>query len=158
MTAVTQSHHSHQPHHSHDHSVAVPVVRPACAEDLEELERFLVDFVGAGRILPRTTDELEQLLPHGFVAEVNDQIVGFAALEVYSKKLAEIRSLCVLPIMQGKGIGKKLTSSCIELARTRNVFEVMVITAADDFFLSCGFDFTLPGQKKALFLQTRDTP
>jgi hypothetical protein len=32
----------------------------------------------------------------------------------------------------------------------------MAITSADDFFHRCGFDFTLPGEKKALFLQTRE--
>ena len=133
-------------------------VRPAHPQDLVAIDRFLADFVGAGRILPRTLDELEQLIPTGFVAELGEQIVGFAALEIYSRKLGEIRSLCVLPIMQGQGLGKKLTQACVDLAKERKVFEVMVITAADDFFINCGFDFTLPGQKKALFLQTRDTP
>ena len=34
----------------------------------------------------------------------------------------------------------------------------MTITSVDEFFLRCGFDFTLPGEKKALFLQTREDP
>lgn len=103
-------------------------------------------------------DELSLLMPTGFVAEIGTQIVGFAALEIYSKKLGEIRSLCVSPIWQGQGIGKKLTLACVELAKERNVFELMVITSSDEFFRGCGFDFTLPGEKKALFMQTRDTP
>jgi hypothetical protein len=36
------------------------------------------------------------------------------------------------------------------------VLEVMAITSSDGFFISCGFDFTLPGEKKALFYQTRE--
>jgi amino-acid N-acetyltransferase len=32
----------------------------------------------------------------------------------------------------------------------------MAITSTDEFFRACGFDFTLPGEKKALFIQTRD--
>ncbi|TWT56836.1 Amino-acid acetyltransferase [Thalassoglobus neptunius] len=134
------------------------VIRRAQPEDIERIDLFLADFVAAERILPRTIDEMEQLIPTGFVAEVNDQIVGFVTLEIYSRKLAEVRSLCVRPIMQGQGIGKKLINACIELARERNVFEVMAITSTDQFFRTCGFDFTLPGEKKALFLQTRDTP
>jgi hypothetical protein len=43
------------------------------------------------------------------------------------------------------------------MAEDLNVLEVMAITANEEFFRSCGFDFTLPGQKKALFIQTRDT-
>lgn len=139
------------------HSSSV-VVRPTVQEDLHHIDIFLADFVAAGRILPRTIDELEQLIPTGFIAEVNDQIVGFVALEIYSRKLAEVRSLCVRPIMQGQGVGKKLIQACIRLAEERNVFEVMAITSTEEFFRNCGFDFTLPGEKKALFLQTRDTP
>lgn len=134
------------------------VIRPASPDDLRQIDTFLADFVGAGRILPRTIDELELLIPTGFIAEVHGQIVGFVTLEIYSKKLAEIRSLCVRPIMQGQGIGKKLIQACVDLAKARNVFEVMAITSTDEFFRNCGFDFTLPGEKKALFLQTRETP
>jgi amino-acid N-acetyltransferase len=76
---------------------------------------------------------------------------------VYSKKLAEVRSLAVAEELRGKGVGKKLVDSCVNLAHELNVLEVMAITANEDFFRSCGFDFTLPGQKKALFIQTRDT-
>ena len=134
------------------------VVRPAVATDVEPIDLFLADFVAAERILPRTLDELEQLIPTGFVAELGDQLVGFVTLEIYSKKLAEVRSLCVRPIMQGQGIGRRLINACIELARERNIFEVMAITSSDHFFRNCGFDFTLPGEKKALFLQTREKP
>ena len=83
-------------------------------------------------------------------------VVGFAALEIYSPKLAEIRSLAVDPGYHGRGIGRGLVSRCVQLAVSRNVLEVMAITSSDGFFKACGFDFTLPGEKKALFIQTRD--
>jgi amino-acid N-acetyltransferase len=54
------------------------------------------------------------------------------------------------------GIGKALVEACEQLARDKKIFEVMAVTSADTFFMSCGFDFTLPGEKKALFIQTRD--
>lgn len=142
----------------HPHELATVCIRPARQEDLNAIDEFLADFVSAGRILPRTLDELELLIPTGFIAEVHDQIVGFVTLEIYSRKLAEVRSLCVRPIMQGQGIGKKLIKACVDLATSRNVFEVMAITSTEEFFRNCGFDFTLPGEKKALFLQTRETP
>jgi amino-acid N-acetyltransferase len=134
------------------------LVRPAVADDADDVLEFLERFVEAKRILPRTLDEMTLLMPTGYVAEVAGRIVGFAALEIYSRKLAEIRSLCVEPVLQGQGIGKRLTRACVELAAERNIFEVMVITSSDDFFRGCGFDFTLPGEKKALFLQTREQP
>lgn len=133
-----------------------PVVRPASSDDLPALEKLIAEFVEANRLLPRTQNELQDLIPFGFVAEFDEKLVGFAALEIYSPKLAEIRSLAVVPAMQGKGLGKLLVRECVNLAHSRNVLEVMAITSSEDFFQSCGFDFTLPGEKKALFIQTRD--
>lgn len=135
---------------------SAPIVRPAEVSDLPELEQLIADFVRTNRLLPRTYDELQDLIPFGFVATLDGRLVGFAALEIYSSKLAEIRSLAVVPELQGKGLGKKLVQECIQLAQNRNVLEVMAITSSDEFFRSCGFDFTLPGEKKALFIQTRE--
>ena len=131
-------------------------VRPAHIDDVAALDQFIEPFVEDNRLLPRTYDELEDLVKTGFIAELEGMMVGFVALEIYSPKLAEIRSLAVAPLYQGRGIGKKLIQACIDLAKEKRILEVMAITAADDFFLKCGFDFTLPGQKKALFLQTRE--
>jgi amino-acid N-acetyltransferase len=131
------------------------VIRPARLTDLPQVERFIARFVDEKRILPRTADELDLLIPTGFIAELDGRIVGFTALEIYSRKLAEIRSLCVDPAAQGRGIGKQLVDACLALGRKLHVFEVMVITSEEEFFRSRGFDFTLPGEKKALFQQLR---
>jgi len=132
-------------------------VRPALESDVEALGEFIEPFVKNGRLLPRTRDELLDLTRHGFVALADNAIIGFAALEIYSSKLAELRSLAVSAKHQGKGVGKALVTACIERAKSQNVFEVMAITSSEEFFQRCGFDFTLPGEKKALFLQTRET-
>jgi len=129
-------------------------IRSANHDDISKLAEFIVPFVEQKKILPRTSEELNELVETGFVAvEQNDIIVGFASLEIYSRKMAEIRSLVVAEERQGTGIGKKLVAACVERAQQRNILEVMVITSSDDFFQSCGFDFTLPGEKKALFIQ-----
>jgi N-acetylglutamate synthase-like GNAT family acetyltransferase len=132
-------------------------IRAAQPADIGALCTLIEPYVEDGTLLPRTYDELEELLPNCFVAESADsqQIVGCAALEIYSKKLAEVRSLAVAPSAQRMGVGKLLVEACLKLARERKILEVMAITSAEDFFRSCGFDFTLPGEKKALFIQTR---
>jgi N-acetylglutamate synthase-like GNAT family acetyltransferase len=129
------------------------IIREACQADIPQLEDFVNRFVQANRLLPRTTDELSDLIPFGFVAVSAGRIVGFAALEIYS---AEVRSLAVDEDFQGRGIGRGLVQRCVDLAIKRNVLEVMAITSSDRFFQACGFDFTLPGEKKALFIQTRE--
>lgn len=132
-------------------------IRSARPADADRLIAFITPFVEDGKLLPRTFDELEDLLPNCFIAEnENGEILGCAALEIYSKKLAELRSLAVSPNAQGLGIGRALVRACIDLATEKGVFEVMTITSSDTFFQACGFDFTLPGEKKALFMQTRE--
>jgi N-acetylglutamate synthase-like GNAT family acetyltransferase len=133
----------------------VVTIRTGTTADTQALIEFIKPFVEDGKLLPRTFDELDELMQHFFIAEVNGEIVGCAALEIYSSKLAEIRSLAVSSRHQGLGIGRKLVEACIQLAQEQKILEVMAITSTEDFFLACGFDFTLPGEKKALFYQTR---
>ncbi len=134
------------------------IIRQAIRDDVVALAAFIETFVADRRILPRTVDELAELVAHGFIAEKAGRIVGFAALEVYSTKLGEVRSLVVAAEMQGHGIGRKLLAACVERAHSLNVLEVLAITSEEAFFRSCGFDFTLPGEKKAMFIQTRELP
>lgn len=133
-------------------------IRPAEERDLNAVAALIEPFVDQGKLLERTYDELEDLMEHLFVAvaEEEGEVVGCVALEIYSPKLAEIRSLAVAKWAQGRGIGKLLVEACVERARERRILEVMAITASEDFFKTCGFDYTLPGLKKALFIQTRD--
>lgn len=134
---------------------ATATIRQAVPGDVAALATFITPFVEAGKLLPRTKKELKDLLKYGYVAVMDDKIVGFGALEIYSSKLGEIRSLAVAPECQGHGIGTRLVAACVERAKQENVLEVMTITSSEAFFLNCGFDFTLPGEKKALFIQTR---
>ena len=138
-------------------ALAVITIRKATSADLLELSDFIKPFIDEGDLLPRTFDELEDLLETLFIAHYEGKIVGCAALEIYNKKLCEIRSLAVDSHAQGLGIGKKLVTACVELARQEGIYEIMAISAAEDFFKACGFNFTLPSLKKAFFLQTRDS-
>jgi N-acetylglutamate synthase-like GNAT family acetyltransferase len=137
-------------------STSQVIVRPARGADIRPLAGLIEPFVRERKLLPRTIDELALLLPNYFVADADGKLVGCAALEIYSSKLAELRSLVVVPEYQGQGVGKLLVEACVNRAREERVLEVMAITSSEEFFRSCGFDFTLPGEKKALFLQTRE--
>ena len=130
-------------------------IRPAGEPDLDSLAEFIEPYVVAQKLLPRTENELRELIEHGFLAESENRIVGFATLEVYSRKLAEIRSLAVDDAFRGEGLGRQLVARCVERARELKILEVMAITSAEQFFEQCGFHFTLPGEKKALFISTR---
>lgn len=130
-------------------------IRPGSSGDRAAVRELLQVFVDDRKILPRTSDELDELLQTSFVAISGGRVVGFAALDIYSQKLAELRGLVVSGEYQGLGVGTRLVEACVELARERDVMEILAITSSESFFRACGFDFTLPDEKKALFLQTR---
>lgn len=132
------------------------IIRRATLSDVAELSKFIEPFVQQGRLLRRTTMELEILVSHCYVALYEGRIVGCAALEIYSPKLAELRSLAVAPEIRRMGVGQRLVQACVDSAKQLNILEVMAITSSEEFFKACGFDFTLPGEKKALFIQTRE--
>lgn len=131
-------------------------IRAARQADIPAIADLIAPYVEDGSLLARTYEEFDELLPHFFVAEDDDIIIGCAALEIYSPKLAEVRSLAVSARAQGRGVGKLLVAACVGRAQQHNILEVMAVTSSDSFFQACGFDYTLPGAKRALFFQTRD--
>jgi amino-acid N-acetyltransferase len=130
------------------------LVRPVTDDDQDAVLSLLKPYVEKKKLLPRTIEELDSLLSNGFVAIAADGLIGFATLEIYSQKLAEIRALVVAPDQQGRGVGRLLVEACLQRARQEQIMEVMAISSAETFFRSCGFEFTLPDEKKAFFLQT----
>ncbi|MCA9907879.1 MAG: GNAT family N-acetyltransferase [Anaerolineae bacterium] len=132
------------------------IIRKATEADLAAMTELITPFVEQGLLLERTFEELSEWLGTSFIAEVDGKIIGCAALEIYSRKLAEIRSLAVSKDAQGLGVGKALVNACVELAHHHHILEVMAITASEEFFRSCGFDFNTPNLKKAMFFQTGD--
>ncbi len=129
-------------------------IREATMDDLTSVQSLLAPFVEDRLLLPRTPGDLAVLMQHAFVAIAEDQIVGFSAIEIYSQKLAEIQCLAVRTGLHGQGIGKQLVLRCVARAKENNVLEVMAISASDDFLKQCGFDYSLPDQKRALFYRT----
>ena len=129
-------------------------VIPGNAGFLERVEAFLQPFVEQEFLLPRTRDELSKLLMLSFVAVRDEEVVGFAAVEIYSRKLAEIQCLAVSSSLQRKGIGKQLVQGCVDVAREQGVKELMAISASDAMFVACGFTTRCP-TKNGLCLSAR---
>ena len=128
--------------------------RSALQNDLPAIGKLIAPHVEQGKLLPRGPDDLVQLVRNGFVADAAGEIVGFAAVEIYSKKLAELLCLAVDQKWQGQQLGKRLVAKCIDRAQSRGVRELMAISSAEKFFSECGFDYTLPEEKKAFFIRT----
>jgi amino-acid N-acetyltransferase len=148
-----QNHDRDEDSHSASMDCSKVAVDASCGDDATELLEFLQPFVDRRQLLQRTLDELRHLTRHGFVARAGGRIIGFAAVEMYSRKLAEIQCLAVAPEWQGHGIGTRIVQRCVARARELGVLELMAITASDEFLKKCGFHYSLPDQKRALFIQ-----
>jgi amino-acid N-acetyltransferase len=133
------------------------VIRRAHFDDLDNIQSLLKPFVEQRKLLRRLQSEILLLMANGFVAEVEEgglkKIVGFSAVEIYSRKLGEIQCLAVADGYQGQGIGSALVKACVERAREKGILEVMAISASEGFLRQLGFDYSLPEQKRALFYQ-----
>jgi amino-acid N-acetyltransferase len=103
------------------------------------------------RLFPRHL--VQQNLPRAasfFVAFWGGRLVGCCALQIYSKRLAEVRSLAVHPDFQDRGVASKLVTCCIERAAERGVMELFAVTSQTSFFERLGFA-TFRREKTAMF-------
>ena len=133
-------------------------IRPANAADAAAVHALLQPYVAQRLLLARTEAELAELTRHGFVAVGERGVIGFSAVEVYSPKLAELQCLAVDHDYRKSGIGRTLVSRCVRRAHELGVMEVMAISSSESFLRGCGFDYSLPDQKRALFFQLRPRP
>ncbi|WP_419581413.1 GNAT family N-acetyltransferase [Stieleria magnilauensis] len=166
--------------------LVLPQLRQALPSDAAAIHALLRPFVMQRLLLSRTHAELIELTRHGFVAMVDEvseapapdipspsdptpsdevtpeepaqRCVGFSAVEVYSPKLAELQCLAVHPDYQRFGVGKRLVQMCVDRARDLGIMEIMAISSSDRFLENCGFHYSLPDQKRALFQQLRPRP
>lgn len=101
-------------------------------------------------LLERSQEEIEALLPTFWVAEVDAEVVGCCCLEVYSRKIAEVRSLVVKEGARRRGLGRGLVLEAVAEARRRQIAEILTVTAEREFFESVNFHTCL-NEKYALF-------
>lgn len=131
------------------------MVRKARSDDVDAI--LAVVNTNTDRLLGRDRDEIAQLLDTFWVAEVDGHVVGCCCLEVYSPKIAELRSLAVLPEYRGRGLGAALTDVAVEDAKRRGIPQVLVVTSNREFFERRSFGPCL-NEKYALFWLNPETP
>jgi amino-acid N-acetyltransferase len=85
-----------------------------------------------------------------FVATAGARIIGCCALQIYSKRLAEVRSLAVDSASQRRGVASRLVELCKQRAGARGVKELFAVTSQTGFFERAGFA-TFRREKTAMF-------
>ncbi len=126
------------------------MLRNATRDDIGAIQHLIN--INLDKLLPRRDDELCELIDSNtfWVVEDAGEIVGCCCLEVYSAKIAELRSLAVREDCRGKGYGEALVNVAIEEANRRNVRQVLVVTSTLEFFEKMNFGQCL-NEKYALF-------
>jgi amino-acid N-acetyltransferase len=131
------------------------MIRRATLDDIDAIVGVVN--TNTDRLLARDRDEIVQLLDAFWVAEVGGRVVGCCCLEVYSPKIAELRSLAVMPEFRGQGLGARLTDAAVEEAKRRGIPQVLVVTSNRTFFERLNFGPCLD-EKYALFWLNPETP
>jgi amino-acid N-acetyltransferase len=79
-------------------------------------------------------DGLLEHLDTAFVARDRGEIVGCSALEIYDDG-ALLRSVVVAPTVRGRGVGQRLTTAALTLARSLEMPAVYLLTtSAESYF------------------------
>lgn len=130
------------------------MIRKANIKDLKFIKKLIDSAAKEGKILKRSKEELESIIGCFFVYEEGRKILGCVSLEIYSEKLAEIRSLVVNSKYQGRGIGSALVKECIKKAKKLKIYEILSVTHKDKMFESLGFSKQLKDQWP-LFIRLR---
>ncbi len=118
------------------------VIRSATLADVPAISGLVDHFVTTGDLLPRSAEAIALSIDDWVLGELDGELVGIGSLLVYTPVLAEVRSLAVMDKAQGTGIGRKIVTTLIEIARTRDIPTLFALTRAVPFFTRLGFAIT----------------
>jgi len=108
--------------------------------DIPAMQILVASEVKDGIILNRSEDEVATNIRSYVLAKEGDKLLGYTALHIHSKRLAEIRSLIVDTSYRGQRIGQKMVQFSLDEARDLGVEEdVLVLTYLPEFFLKLNF-------------------
>lgn len=108
--------------------------------DIPQMQELVSGEVKEGVILNRSEDEVATNIRSYVLAKDEGKIVGYTALHVHSKRLAEIRSLIVDKQYRGQKIGQRMVEFTLREAKELGVEEdVLVLTYTPVFFEKLGF-------------------
>jgi amino-acid N-acetyltransferase len=117
----------------------VILIEPARASDAEAIHEVITYFADRGEMLHRPLSEVYENLRDFYVARVNGEFAGCAALHLWWADLAEVKSLAVREDRQLKGIGYRLVTACLDEARRLGLAKVFALTYKPGFFEKLGF-------------------
>ncbi len=115
------------------------MLRGAHINDAEQMNKLVNHFAQKDLMLARPLSELYENIRDYYVYIENGSVVGCAALHIFWKDLAEIKSIAVEEDYQKRGIGKQLIQKCLEEGKVLGINRLVVLTYIPEFFERMGF-------------------
>jgi len=108
--------------------------------DIPAMQKLVISEVKEGIILDRSEDEVATNIRSYVLAKEGEKLVGYTALHIHSRRVAEIRSLIVDEGYRGQRVGQKMVEFTLREAKALDVTEeVLVLTYLPQFFEKLGF-------------------
>ncbi len=114
--------------------------RSAVTADVPAIRKIADPLVEQRILLGKELVELYESIQEFVVAERDGELVGFGALHVMWRDLAEVRTLAVAEAAKRSGIGAAILRELLERARVLGIHRVFCLTFEDGFFASHGFE------------------
>ena len=118
---------------------------------IEQMQNIVKEEVLNGTILYRSDDEIATNIRSYTIALNNEQVIGYGALHIHSKNLAEIRSLIIEKNHRGLGVGRQIVKELLKEAKSLKLKDIFTLTYEKEFFERLGFreipKESLPEQK-----------
>ncbi|GAC58545.1 putative acetyltransferase [Gordonia hirsuta DSM 44140 = NBRC 16056] len=114
------------------------VVRRARTSDVPHIKE-LVDVYAGKILLGKNLVTLYEAVQEFWVAEIAGEVVGCGALHVMWDDLGEVRTVAVDPRVAGRGVGHRIVTQLLEVARELELSRVFVLTFEVEFFARHGF-------------------
>ncbi len=115
------------------------MLRGAHINDAEQMNKLVNHFAQKDLMLARPLSELYENIRDYYVYIENGSVVGCAALHIFWKDQAEIKSIAVEEDYQKRGIGKQLIQKCLEEGKVLGINRLFVLTYIPEFFERMGF-------------------
>ena len=115
-------------------------LKKATLNDIKAMQELVAEDVNTGIILARSDDEIATNIRSYILAKEGDKLVGYTALHIHSRDIAEVRSLIVHNDFRKQNIGRAMVEYAINEAKELGIQrEVLALTYIADFFKKIGF-------------------
>ncbi|UCD34355.1 MAG: N-acetyltransferase [Nitrospiraceae bacterium] len=112
----------------------------ATLNDAKAIHALVNSFAQRNRMLPRSLNDIYELIRDFYVCRDRDTIVAVCALHIVWENLAEIRSIAVMKKYQKRGLGRKLIQRCLREAKVMGARSVFALTYFPEYFKKLGFE------------------